>query len=382
MVNAEFRFGAKGPFSDLNLSAVYNFDKFRPNNLGQGGTPYAILDAGSFFRAFKNCWDNGCTVGNFAGGGVSTDFGPGQIGIRQANLPDGRDQFGIKLEGVINEIGFSLNYAEYYSQLPSLRGGIPAQNSFTGQPDTIWPYLIAFDIDFPGVKLYGGSLDIYNDTLGAAIRLEAAYTTGEEFANTLEERLFSESDVLRYVIGVDRTFFFPFIPSNSGTLFSGQLFGQHILDHRLEKSAGQLAGAPGFTEVGMPDWKDNWIATLLIRQPFKNGLINAQVINAYDFKAQAGAIAPSIEWLLSDNWKITLGANIKFGTGARKFDDCRSCNPFTPFTATPLHTPGNPFPQPGSVGLSGFEPLGRFRQGPIGTAINEDEVQLTVRYRF
>jgi hypothetical protein len=35
-----------------------------------------------------------------------------------------------------------------------------------------------------------------------------------------------------------------------------------------------------------------------------------------------------------------------------------------------------------SLGVSGFEPLGRFRAGPIGSAINEDEFQLTIRYRF
>lgn len=382
MVNAELRFGATGPFSDLNLSGVYNFDKFRPNNLGQGGTPYSILDAGSFFRAMNTCWEVGCTVGNFAGGGVTTDFGPGQIGIRRANVPDGHDQFGVKLEGVVNEIGFSLNYAEYHSQLPTLRGGIPAQNSFTGQPDTVWPYLIAFDIDFPEVKLYGGSLDIYNDALGVAIRLEGAYTTGEEFANTLQERLFSESDVLRYVVGVDRTFFVPGMPSNSGLLVSGQVFGEHILDHQLEETAGSSLGIPGFGPAGIPNWKDNWTSTLLLRQPFKNGLVNAQVITAYDIRAKAGAVAPSVEWLISDSWKLTVGANLKFGKGAFAFDDCRTCNPWTPFTATPLHPVVGGLPQPGTVGLSGFEPLGRFRQGPLGSALTEDEVQVTIRYRF
>jgi hypothetical protein len=35
-----------------------------------------------------------------------------------------------------------------------------------------------------------------------------------------------------------------------------------------------------------------------------------------------------------------------------------------------------------SLGLAGFEPLGRFRSGPIGTAVNEDEVQFSVRYQF
>ena len=40
------------------------------------------------------------------------------------------------------------------------------------------------------------------------------------------------------------------------------------------------------------------------------------------------------------------------------------------------------FPNVSSLGVGGFEPLGRFRAGPIGSAINEDEFQLTIRYRF
>lgn len=381
MLNAEARLGTTGPFQDLNFAAVINFDEFRPNNLGQGGTPYSILDAGSFFRAMNMCWEDGCTVGNFAGGGVTTDFPAGVIGIRQANLPDaGFDdpQYGLKIEGVFNEIGFSLNYVDYYSQLPSLHGGIEAMNVFTGQTG-VWPYLIAFDVEFPRIQLYGGSLDAYIAPLETVLRVEAAYSTGEEFANSNEELLYSSNDVVRYVIGLDKNIFLPGLNASSSALFSFQLFGQHIQDHVLIDSPHAVAQPDGFGQIGIPDWKDNWTATLLIRQPLKNGLINPQIIMAHDFEAEASVIAPSVEWLISDHWRVNLGGNFKFGEGARNFDDCRTCNPFPPFTATGLHA--NPL-QPGSVGLYGNEPLGRFRSGPIGMAQAEDEVQLSIRYRF
>ncbi|HHJ34411.1 MAG TPA: DUF1302 domain-containing protein, partial [Gammaproteobacteria bacterium] len=88
MLTTEYRMGATDTLEDANLQLVWVVDKFRPSNIGQGGTPNAILDAGSFFRGMNNCWENGCTVANFAGGGVATDFGPGQIGIRKAVLPE------------------------------------------------------------------------------------------------------------------------------------------------------------------------------------------------------------------------------------------------------------------------------------------------------
>ena len=377
IATAEYRWGATDWFEDLNVQLVWNFDEFRPNNLGQGGTPYSILDAGSFFRAMNNCWNNGCTVSNFVPaaalgipddpGFVAADFGPGVIGIRDVDLPDGHDQGGIKVEGVFKSVGFSLNYYHFYQQLPVLQGGIPAQNPFTGE-EGVWDRLIAFDIGFPEVDLFGGSLDFYIDPIKTVFRVEATYTTGEEFANTLEDKLYSDSDVFRWVLGVDRNTFIPFLNKNRAFLISGQVFGQHLLDHETQQ-------AP-LGEIGMPDWDDNYIFTLLIKGWWKSDTISPQIITAYDYEAEAGTFAPSIDWLISDNWRLIFGANIKFGDdmGDQKFDDCRTCNPFPGFTGPP--------DQNQSLGLSGIQPLGRFRSGPLGSASQEDEIQITIRYRF
>jgi hypothetical protein len=382
IATAEYRWGATDIFEDLNMQLVWNFDEFRPNDLGQGGTPYSILDAGSFFRAMNNCWDNGCTVSNFVPaaalgipddpGLVAADFAPGVIGIRDVDLPDGHDQGGIKVEGVFKSVGFSLNYYRFHQQLPVLRGGIPAMNAFTGEVG-VWDHLIAFDIGFPEVDLFGGSLDFYIDPIKTVFRVEATYTTGEEFANTLEPKLYSDSDVARWVLGVDRNTFIPFLNKNRAFLISGQIFGQHLLDHETQR-------AP-LGKIGMPDWEDNYIATLLIKGWWKSDTISPQIITAWDYEAEAGTFAPSIDWLISDNWRLIFGANIKFGDDMadQKFDDCRTCNPFPPFTATPAHA--DPF-QSGSVGLGGIQPLGRFRSGPLGSASQEDEIQITIRYRF
>ena len=375
MLTAEKHFGASETFDDLNLQFVWNFDKFRPHNLGQGGSTYTILDAGNFFRAMNNCWDNGCSVANFAGGNASTDFPEHVIGIREAKMPSwslDNTQFGIKLEGEAQGVGFSLNALTFRSQLPSLRGGIPTDNPFTAgvKEAQAHPYLIAFDIHFPRVNLIGGSLDLYSDELKSVFRVEAAYTDGEEFANTLEPELYSESDVFRYVVGWDRPTFIPFLNKNRAFLLSAQVFGQYIVDHEEESVNG--------IDVGIPDEELNHIATFLMKGWYKNDRLSPQLIVAHDFGAQATTLAPSVDWLISDNLQLIFGANIKVGDGPDDdFDDCRSCNPFPPFTG--------PVGQEGSLALrnlAGYEPLGRFRAGPIGMAQNEDEVQVTLRYRF
>eukprot|EP00456_Euglypha_rotunda_P011896 TRINITY_DN13237_c0_g2_i3.p2 TRINITY_DN13237_c0_g2~~TRINITY_DN13237_c0_g2_i3.p2 ORF type:complete len:211 (-),score=68.75 TRINITY_DN13237_c0_g2_i3:10-642(-) len=190
----------------------------------------------------KNLWDNGGPVANFAnvadGTYLATDFGPGQIGIRDVDLPAWKlsnTQIGVKFEGITaGGLNFSLNALHYRSQLPSLRGGKAAQNAFTGQMcddgTGHCPYLIAFDMVYPEVNLIGGSADFQIESMKAAVRFEAALTDGEEFANTSKTELYSENPVFRSVIGVDRPTFIPFINPNRTTLISGQLFYQHIFE--------------------------------------------------------------------------------------------------------------------------------------------------------
>ncbi len=383
IVNMEYRAGASGPFEDLNFQAIWKFEDFRPNNLGQGGEPYAILGAGNFFRAMKTCWDYGCTAWNFPATDLAVEFPVGAIGIRQANLPSDQD-FGFRIEGVYKGVGFSLNALRYTSQMPSLRGGIPADNPFTPPIESqFYPYSLAFDIDFPRLTMLGGSADFYIESMKSAIRVEVSYTTGEEFPNTLEERLFSESDVIRWVVGIDRPTFIPFLNKRRAFLLSWQVFGQHLQDYARARVNAQ--GIPTVADVGMVDWKDNFTTTFLFQGNYLNDRLTPQILSAWDFRAGSGAIVPSIDWKISNSWRLTLAFNMKIGEGAKGFDDDRAANPYPPFTcAPPLAAAGSPLCGTAfsSLGASGYEPLGRFRAGPFGMAINEDEYQLTLRYRF
>jgi hypothetical protein len=387
MLTTDFRFGPTGVFDDFNAQIVWNFDKFRPNNLGQCGTPNVILDAGCFFRGMKNLWDNGGTVANFAPfdpadpskGLLATNFGPNTIGIRNVNLPEwslSNTQLGIKFEGVYGDLGWSINAMTYRSQLPSLRaGGVEVVNPFVGGPAQTWDHLIAFDVYFPRINMFGGSVDYYSQSIDTVFRVEAAYTQGEEFANTLRKELYSESDVFRFVIGADKNVFFRPLNDRRAFLLSAQLFGQHLVDHETEQAT--------LGKVGMPDWETNFIGTFLIKGWWLADRLSPQLIMAYDFRAGAFVAEPSIDWLISDNWQVIFKANVKTGGEDEVFDDCRLCNPFGPFTTSipPLPEHGNGTVS-GSAGLGGFEPLGRFRSGPIGMAAKEDELQLIVRYRF
>ena len=426
--SAEYRAGAVGAFDDLNFQFIWNFEKFRPNTLGQGGQPYNILLAGDLFRALKNCWDNGCTINNFAtglapDGNLATDFPRHVVGIRDIHMPGWDfDQGGVRLEGVFRGVGFSLNAMTFYSQLPSLRAGIPGDNPFLGNmiptqfcpPSTpspgLWspafnscpllhnpfdptdvpraerprPFVPAFDIYFPRVKLVGASADFYIDPVKSAFRVEVAHTSGEEFPDTSKTRLFSESDVVRWVIGWDRPTYFKWLNPRRTFLLSGQIFGQHLLDH--ESMSHPLTGS----QVGYQIRKSDFLGTLLIQGFYRQDRILPRLIIGHDFRANATVLGPGLDYLISDHLRLIVGANIKLGTGARVADDGRTSNSYPPFTAGPACDPpagsvapcipGNEYASLGN--RRGFEPLGRFRSGPLGMAQHEDEFQILIRYRF
>jgi hypothetical protein len=236
-------------------------------------------------------------------------------------------QFGMKWEGVYQGTGFSLNALTFRSQLPSLRNlsskGVANINAFTGAT-AVHPYLIAFDIYFPRVNLVGGSMDMQLDSIKSSLRLETALTKGEEFANTAKPGLYSESKVWRYVIGLDRPTFIPFLNEGRAFLLSGQIFGQHLLDHE------EYRGPWG--KYGMPDHEHNHIATFLMKGWYQNDRVSPQIIMAHDFEAGSSVAAPSLEWLFSDSLKITVGANVKFGDGAQKYSDAATAIHIPPFS--------------------------------------------------
>ncbi len=377
MLRADYRMGARGPFDDLNVQGVWVLEPWRPNNLGQAGSTNNPLGAAQLFRGLKNCWDNGCTVANFANGAVATDFGPHQIGIRQANTPNytlSNTTFGGKVEGELKGVGFSVNALRFRSQMPSLRGAIPSVNTFgplLGANNVSYPYMIAFDINFPQITLYGGSLDFNIEPIDTAIRMETVYTQGEEFADTAQPQLYKKSDVIRYVIGADRNTFIRFLNPNRAFLFSAQLFGQHINDYELRNT--------GYGTVGMPDFQDSWIGTLLIKGWYVSDTISPQTVFARDFKARANVIEPSVEWTPSSRWRFRLGANVKFGDYRTSFDDAHSQNPYT---GASNNASGFPVTGTNLGGDWGFEPLGRFKDGVIGMAHHETEVFANATFRF
>ncbi len=362
---AEWRLGGSENMQDRNVQLVWSFDQFRPNNLGQCGTPNRILDAGCLFRALRMLWTDGNTLSNFGDlGGNTGSFAPGLAGLKQITLPKWRDagSYGVKYEGVTKDgLSFSLNALSYRSQLPSLHG---AQGNILRTSN---PYLLNFEMVFPRLYMVGGSMDFQLEEAGAAVRMEGAFTHGEEFANTARPELYSKNNTFRSVIGIDRPTFIPFINPNRTTLISAQLFYQHIFNHETRPGTGTTGKL-----VGMPDWKDNYIGTLLIKGFLMGDRVSPQLILARDFRAHAWVASPQVEWNITNDMKLTFGANLKGRDD--NYQRYTWDNTTGNSAALGVGTPSGDY--------GGIEPLGRFRAGPIGVAFKENDVYFMMRYKF
>ncbi|WP_221797105.1 DUF1302 family protein [Oceanobacter mangrovi] len=330
MLKADLLMGPNEVFDDMNFQLVWNFDKFRPNNLGTCGQSYSIVDAGCFFSSYIGFPDS-FPVADYAGSLIPI--------IHDVKLPEHslqNTQIGLKWEGVYGDATFSLNTLRYRQQMPSLHyraGAVPGLPALDG----------VFDIHFPQVNLFGGSLDYYDMTTDATWRIEAAYTNGEELARDTDGH--KQTDMARYVIGFDKNLMIPALGSTSAFLLSAQVFGQHVLEH----------------ESDMPDAEKNWTGTLLFKGFYMHNRLSPQLVLAHDVKAAATAIAPSISFQPDNHWLFNFGFNVKEG-GNKKF----------PWSVAAAN--GDSSGQ--------WEPLARFTNGPIGVANQEDEVQLTIRYGF
>lgn len=388
MVQGNYRMGPSDALSERNIQVVWNFDQFRPNNLGQCGTPNAVLEAHCFFRANKMVWDYGGTIGNLAPaaglglptpplnplGGVAVTLPAHLAGIRDVYLPEWRlknTQLGSRFEGVSKDgtIAFSVNGLIGRSQMPSLHAFRPSA--------------LAFDVVYPRISVIGGSMDFNAEAINTTVRLEGAVSHGEEFVNTMRSAMYSRHRVWRSVVGLDRPTNIDWLNKDRTTLISAQLFWQHIFNFEEGSNQGFDQGVPGSIKEGTVGYRDNNLITLLISTQYMQDRLTPKFVVARDLQARANVFIPSVTYLYSDKLKFVVGGNFKTVSNQSRWTmaDGRT----TSGTVSPVGQPlDGLIVDSGGLGpsLGGLEALGRFRAGLIGTALKEDEIFFNMQYQF
>ena len=257
--------GTVGFVKDLSLEFVLNPRDFNSTNLGRFGEPWALAPAGfESIRKFK---------------------------------PD-HEQYGGRLQARIGEFSFTVNDYYTYQQNPVFnlqKGGLV----------------------YPRINVFGGAVDYYDNFTKSVLRAEATYThdmkLGVDFSSYNLPHLLAknpsglvEKDVVQYCIGIDRPTWIRFLNPTSTVFLSAQLFMVHVLDHEN-----------GLTLDGSPVNSVKPTVTFLANSAYMNGRLTPQVYWAYDLQGQSHVVGPSIQYLLSNNFSVKVGANIIWGSKSR-----------------------------------------------------------------
>jgi hypothetical protein len=162
-----------------------------------------------------------------------------------------------------------------------------------------------FQAEYPRVFTLGGSLDYQIPNVDTVLRLETAYEFNRKYINTNIEDTFDyvdSSDVVRAAIGLDRSFFIPWLNKDRTAFVSFQTFMEHVLDYEGNQRRGFVAHEWGV------------ISTFFIENYWRQDSLVLTTFFAYDWAAQAWITGPKFKWVVNDQVSFEIGVNLLQGS--------------------------------------------------------------------
>jgi len=157
-------------------------------------------------------------------------------------------------------------------------------------------------IEYPRVFTLGGSLDYQIPNVDTVLRLEAAYDFDRHINNTNKFDGIDRSDVLMAAIGLDRSFFIPWLNKDRTAFVSFQTFTEHVMDY------------DGNQRRGMVTYEWGVVSTLFMENYWRNDSIVLTNFAAYDWAARAWITGPKLKWVMNDRISFEVGVNLLQGS--------------------------------------------------------------------
>ena len=158
-------------------------------------------------------------------------------------------------------------------------------------------------VEYPRTFTLGGSMDYQIPNIDTVLRLEASYDFNRAIEDTNRLDGIGHSDVVAAAVGLDRSFFIPFLNKDRTAFVSGQTFMQHIMNF------------DGNQKVGMTDYEWSVISTLFMQNYWRGDSIVLTNFFAYDWSAHAWVTGPSLKWILNESIYFEGGVNLLQGRG-------------------------------------------------------------------
>ena len=410
----EHRFGNIGFLRDVAGSVVYTFDRFTPVGFGNSAQPWAIgfgrtLDAFSFgndlfaralfpdhsdnpsdpnFVPFLNMalYKNRAPHWSLKNGGIGTRW-EATVGNFRVQITDWfafQDTLSVGWDRInIFNTPECTTDAAGNSILPTgSNGGTPVNGGSVligVKPNQIRMRDAAHSVvqgakgKFKKAKYnnmcgFGGSLaaryrktntlglsfDWFEPNTGIVVRWESSWTANALLTDTTKSDLLADGNIFRWVLGIDRPTLIRWLNPTRSFFLSAQAYGTHYPDHGAGRY-GLLAGA-----------QDNFIATFFVQNQFMRDQLVWLVFGAFGTTATDATTGGNIEYLITNNWSVTLGATAFLGKRTQ-----HDLSTFAVFTGDPEN---DPFTEAG-FGIAHMQAGGSERN-------QMNEFWGRVRYRF
>jgi uncharacterized protein DUF1302 len=155
--------------------------------------------------------------------------------------------------------------------------------------------------EYPRTFTLGGSMDYQIPNVDTVLRAEVAYDFDREIQNTKKLDGIDHSDVVLAAIGLDRSFFIPFLNKDRTAFVSFQTFMQHIMNFDGNKT------------VGMADYEWSVISTFFIENYWRGDSLVLTNFVAYDWAAHAWITGPKFKWVYNESLFFEVGINLLNG---------------------------------------------------------------------
>jgi hypothetical protein len=156
-------------------------------------------------------------------------------------------------------------------------------------------------VEYPRTFTLGGSMDYQIPNIDTVLRLETAYDFNRAINNSKKLDYIDHSDVVMAAVGLDRSFFIPFLNKDRTAFLSFQTFMEHIMHY------------DGNQTVGMTAHEWNVISTFFIQNYWRGDSIVLTNFFAYDWAAKAWVTGPSLKWIYNESLYFELGINLLQG---------------------------------------------------------------------
>ena len=216
------------------------------------------------------------------GTSVASDFGPVLVGVKPKHIKvrdaaifkEGGAAYGTKPE----------NRHARYANMCGLGGSLAARYRKT--------------------NTLGLSLDWFEPYTGFVVRWESSWTTNALLNDTAKIDLMGDGNAFKWVLGIDRPTLIRWLNPTRSFFLSAQAYGTHYPDSR--------AGRRGIVSE-----QNNFIFTVFAQNHFMRDQLVYLIFGAFGTAAQDGTTGGNIEYLISNNWSVTLGFTAFLGSRHR-----------------------------------------------------------------